>query len=72
MDGLKTEYDVHKIDTGEKIYDCFVLRPDRDKAARAALLAYAYATPNAKLERDIREWLRNIDAANGLSDKVNQ
>jgi hypothetical protein len=37
--------------------DCFVLRPKKDAAARAALLAYADHTPDKNLARDLRAWI---------------
>ena len=41
--------------------ECFVLRPDRDPAAKAALLAYADATDNVALADDIRRWMDTIN-----------
>jgi hypothetical protein len=57
--GLYAKYEVKK--NGKPIYDCFVLRPDRDAAARAALRAYAKVTPNTLLAVDIHEWLSAIE-----------
>lgn len=59
-DGLKRKYIVLKSDTGESVENCFVLRPDKDEAAIAALLAYAEATENQVLAADIRKWLSII------------
>lgn len=56
-DGLKRKYVVLKSDTGESVEGCFVLRPDKDKAAIAALLAYAAATKNQVLATDIQRWI---------------
>lgn len=56
-DGLKVKYIVRKADTGESVYGCFVLRPDRDPAAVAALRAYAAATDNNELASDIINWV---------------
>lgn len=61
-DGLKRKYVVLKSDSGEPVEDCFVLRPDKDKAAIAALLAYADATDNQVLAKDIRAWISAIPA----------
>lgn len=61
-DGLKRKYVVLKSDTGEIVENCFVLRPDKDKAAIAALLAYADATNNQVLAKDIRAWISIISA----------
>lgn len=55
--GLILKYDVKKIETGEPVENCFVLRPDRDPAAVAALRAYARATPNKALANDILGWV---------------
>lgn len=56
-DGLKRKYVVLKADTGECVEHCFVLRPDRDAAAVAALRAYAGATDNQTLAIDIINWV---------------
>ena len=55
--GLKRKYIVLKSDTGEAVESCFVLRPDRDPAAVAALRAYAEATENKTLADDIICWV---------------
>lgn len=59
-DGLKRKYVVLKSDSGETVENCFVLRPDKDKAAIAALLAYADATKNQVLAADIRQWISTV------------
>ena len=51
--GLYAKYDVTK--DGESVEDCFVLEPEDDRAARAALKAYAAATENDELAEDLRE-----------------
>ena len=48
-----------KVDTGERIENCFVLRPDKDHAAVEALRAYAEATDNKTLADDIYNWVGN-------------
>lgn len=40
--------------------NCFVLRPDKDPAARKALIEYAIATKNEKLREDLLNWIQNI------------
>ena len=55
-DGLKRKYIVLKSDTGEGVENCFVLRPDKDPAAIAALRAYAEVTDNKTLADDIINW----------------
>lgn len=55
--GLKAKYLVFKADTGEKVENCFILRPDKDFAAVEALRAYASATDNETLAEDIYNWV---------------
>jgi len=56
--GLYRKYRVIKRGTGQEITGpVFVLRPDRDPAAREALLTYARTTPNKVLAEDIESWL---------------
>jgi len=58
--GLKVKYRVFKASDGEVINNCFVLRPDKDGTARAALRCYAVNTANKKLKEDIFKWLDDI------------
>ena len=58
--GLVVKYNVYKAKDGTAVYDCFVLRPDKDPAARAALKTYAGATKNKTLQKDINEWLEKL------------
>ena len=55
--GLKAKYLVFKADTGESVENCFVLRPDKDTASIVALRAYASATDNETLAKDIYNWV---------------
>lgn len=57
--GLHGKYIVRKADTGEPVFDCFVLRPDRDPHARKALTAYmtSVAGENPALANDLAVWL---------------
>ena len=55
--GLKAKYLVFEADTGEKVDDCFILRPDKDHSAVEALRAYAKATDNEILAGDIFNWV---------------
>lgn len=55
--GLKHKYNVYKAEDGSRVESCFVLRPDKDPAAVAALRAYAGATDNAQLATDITDWI---------------
>lgn len=73
MKGLYPKYNVYKIVgeafEDEKIYGCFVLRPQKDYAARKALLAYAKNTENKTLKEDIEKWLENITETHGTLKK---
>ena len=52
-DGLRQKYRVYKAKDNTPVEDCFVLRPEKDPAARIALEAYAKATDNKALSEDI-------------------
>lgn len=52
-EGLYAKYEVRK--DGEPVEECFVLEPEDDRAARAALKAYAAATDNDELAEGLRE-----------------
>ena len=56
-EGLKDKYLVFKVDTGELVVNCFVLRPEKDIAAVEALRAYARTTDNKTLSNDIYNWV---------------
>ncbi|MBM7592277.1 hypothetical protein [Brevibacillus fulvus] len=58
--GLYVKYEVRKKENGELVDGCFVLRPDKDGAALAALRKYAEATSNKQLSEDINNWLDSI------------
>lgn len=60
-DGLKVKYNVTKVEDGSVVNGCFVLRPDKDPAAIEALRAYAMATPNPFLAKDITEWITRLE-----------
>lgn len=60
--GLYVKYVVKKIGSGELVENCFVLRPQKDPAARAALRSYAQATENKTLAADITRWLDYIES----------
>lgn len=55
--GLKRKFLVFRSDTGERIENCFVLRPDKDPAAVEALRAYARVTDSKELSADIYNWV---------------
>lgn len=48
---------VTKLGDDKPLTDVFVLRPAQDQAARRALAAYAEASGNADLARDLWRWL---------------
>lgn len=52
-DGLRKKYRVYKAKDNTPVEDCFVLRPEKDPAARIALEAYAKATDNKALSEEI-------------------
>jgi hypothetical protein len=68
MDGLKVKYDVFKVDDGSSVYNCFVLRPYKDKAAIEALKRYAEVTDNRILAKDIKLWIECIERTNEILD----
>ena len=55
--GLYRKYIVRKADTGEEVANCFILRPEKDPAAVAALREYARVTNNRELASDILRWI---------------
>ena len=60
-DDLKTKFIVYRAYTGERVNDCFVLRPEKDPAAVAAIRAYANATDNNVLRHDLLMWIGGHD-----------
>ena len=66
-DGLIRKYIVFKSDTGEPVENCFVLRPDKDYAARCALAAYAQNTDNGILADDIERWIEALESEDALA-----
>lgn len=52
--GLYGKYRVYKYPSGEEVTDCFVLRPEKDPAARKALGAYAASGVSEALPRPLR------------------
>lgn len=63
MAGLYGKYKVTKVSTGEDVAICFVLRPDRDEHARAALRAYAESIreENEELAMHLTTWMDEIE-----------
>lgn len=64
MDGLYSKYTVINNHTESKVYDCFVLKPLKDEAARLALLYYANICDNETLKNDIKTWLNDPSETN--------
>ena len=60
--GLYPKYTVIKNATGEEVFNAFVLKPDVDEHARAALRAYADSVEasNPNLASDLRWWLHTL------------
>lgn len=61
--GLYAKYKILKTSTGEEVTrPAFVLLPDGDPHARAAILAYAASVEaeNAALAADLRQWLSGL------------
>lgn len=79
MKGLYGKYIVRKRSDNSIVTNCFVLRPDRDDAAIAAMLAYADATSDSQLAQELREWaeyeqgvkppVTNADHIRAMSDE---
>jgi len=65
--GLIVKYDVRKVETGELVNNCFVLRPDKDPAAVDALIEYARSSENMELRQDIANWLKNVAGKEGVN-----
>jgi len=59
--GLYDKYEVRKKEDGTLVYDCFVLKPYKDLAARKALRKYAEETRNDILSRELLEWLAEFE-----------
>ena len=51
---------------GEPIEGCFVLRPEKDIAARSAILQYASMTTDMQLRQELRNWIRALDGPTEL------
>ncbi len=58
--GLWGKYEVRD-NGGYHVTNCFVLRPERDATALAALIHYAALTPNAELAADLEAWIEKIN-----------
>ncbi len=62
--GIYNKYRVKKTDGSPMDPEAryFVLRPNLDPAARVAMRAYADATENEDLARDIFAWMDELDS----------
>lgn len=65
--GLKVKYRVFKARNNESVEGCFVLRPDKDPAARAALRAYMESTDNQVLREDLEKWLEELEGGDSIA-----
>lgn len=60
-EGLIDKFDVFRHGSGEQVFDSlFVLLPEKDPAARHALVEYTNRTQNQILSNDIKKWLENM------------
>lgn len=60
--GLYNKYTVINNETGKPVDgETFTLRPDKDEAARHALMTYAACCGNARLAKDILDWLKYLE-----------
>lgn len=59
--GLYGKYTVVNNETGEQVTDCFVLRPEHDRAARAALYVYGTRCGNVALRDDLHAWVLRLE-----------
>ncbi|MCM3257125.1 hypothetical protein M3664_04920 [Paenibacillus lautus] len=56
--GLYKKYTIINNETGQEVEgEYFVLKPENDPAARAALIHYATRTENKELGKDIVMWV---------------
>ncbi|MNP16836.1 hypothetical protein D3C76_1092440 [compost metagenome] len=67
--GLYVKYHVTKMSDGTPVGDCFVLRPDKDPAARAAIQAYAWSITNRQLSGELLNWLLRLDSEAPIRDQ---
>jgi len=58
--GLYQKYDITKQDGTPAEDSYFVLKPEKDAAARAAILAYACLTENKPLAEDLKKWVQEL------------
>ena len=58
--GLYNKYRIVNTETHMPVEGHFVLRPDRDPSALAALMHYAQLTPNATLAADLEAWIKRL------------
>ncbi|ANS73179.1 hypothetical protein AWM70_00090 [Paenibacillus yonginensis] len=58
--GLYAKYTVINKENGQQVDNCFVLRPDRDPAARSTLMQYALVCGKEELALDIQRWIDHL------------
>jgi hypothetical protein len=63
QEGLYAKYTITNNETGERVAEAFVLKPDVDKHARIAMAAYAESVRphNPVLAADLKYWLSQIN-----------
>lgn len=59
--GIYDKYTVINNHTGDKVEDCFVLKPSTDKNAIKALREYANLNKNSLIGSELNEWLNGFD-----------
>lgn len=59
--GLYKKYQVTKLSTGEEVEGVFILKPDSDPIAIAALLRYAELTDDELLSGHITDWVEALE-----------
>lgn len=59
--GLYDKYIVIENSTGEEVTEVFVLKPDTDPIAIAALQKYAELTSNKELESNLSVWIETLE-----------
>ncbi len=64
MESLYSKYIVTYSDGRPVEGDCFVLRPDRDSAARVAIKVYALYCGNPQLSNELINWIDCLRSEN--------
>jgi hypothetical protein len=59
--GRSGTYTVTNTATGEQVTDCVVLRPEHDRAARAALYVYGTHCGDVALRDELHAWVLRLE-----------